>query len=111
MTSTKKERIAIYNAVNKGYNISDIKKLTLEQIRGYENFGAKSLYELYQKPSNNKIESYNYILATYKPKEILCVQGSCNTYSVLLVAENDNILHITKGNNYLVKIKDVKEEK
>jgi hypothetical protein len=62
------------------------------------------LDDLYQKPSEAKKASYNTILRTYNPKQIISVQGACFSYSVLLEAENGDVLHITKDNNYLVKV-------
>lgn len=101
---TKQDKIKAYNSKNDGYNITNIKKMTQEQIENYRVYGDKSLYELYADPSQLKIDSYNEILATYKP-EIIGVQGSCFSYSVLLKADNGDILHITKDNNYLVEVK------
>lgn len=100
---TKRERIAEYNAKYPSYNITNIKKMDREAIEWATYYGNASLYECYAQPSDTKVSTYNEILATYKP-EILSVIGSAFTYSVLLRAENGDILHITKGNNYLVDV-------
>ena len=63
------------------------------------------LYELYQKPSEYKREAWNDILKNYAPREIISVQGSAMTFSVWLVANNGDIIHITRDNNYLVTVK------
>lgn len=101
---TKQNQVKEYNQNNKGYNITNIKKMTSEQLTSYAKYGAGSLFELYQNPSNAKVSSYNDILNTYDPKKIISVQGSAHSYSVVLQAANDDILHITKANNYLVKV-------
>lgn len=100
----KQERIAEYNKNNPGYAITNIKRLNQDQIEGYGWNGNKSLYDLYQKPSQAKIDSYNQIFFDYHPNKIIGIQGSCYSYSVLLEAENGDILHITKDNNYLVEV-------
>ena len=103
---TKAQRIAEYNRANKSYCITNIKKLSKENIQSSKKFGSNSLHECYANPSQAKISSYNDILSTYEPKEIISVQGSSHSYSVLLQASNGDILHITKANNYLVDIKE-----
>lgn len=100
---TKAEQVKQYNAEH-NYQITNIKKMTAEQISWYVKYGSKSLSEHYNKPSYAKQDSYNWILRTYKPKQILAVQGNSMTYSVLLVADNGDTLHITKANNYLVQV-------
>ena len=99
----KQQRIQEYNLVNKGYNITNIKKMNNETIEAYGKWGASSLNELYANPSNAKKASYKDIINTYNP-EIISVQGSCHSYSVILRASNGDILHITKSNNYLIDI-------
>lgn len=99
---TKQERIKEYNQ-KYGYNITNIERMSKRQLSWYQN-SHKSLYECYAKPSWAKINSYNEILKTYKPREILAVFGNSMMYSVILVARNGDILHITKGNNYLVEV-------
>lgn len=100
---TKAQRIAEYNLANKGYDITNIKKLPKSYIDYARVNGHKSLFECYTKPSDTKIETYRDILELYKP-EIIEVNGGSNFYSVLLKAENGDILHITKANNYLVEV-------
>lgn len=103
----KQDQIKQYNDKT-GYNITNTKNMTLDNIKLYGyGFNTKtSLQELYKNPSNEKITSYKLILDKYKPKEIIAVQGSCHSYSVLLQAENGDYLHITKSNNYLINIKE-----
>lgn len=100
----KQARIKEYNDLNKGYNITNIRKLhgTASDLKNV--WCKTSLYDLYANPSDAKISSWNDILATYNPKEIISVQGSCHSYSVILIAENGDLLHITKSNNYLVEL-------
>lgn len=99
----KSEKITEYNNKN-DYAITNTKRMTSEQVNWYKTWGKKSLYELYNNPSDYKINSYNYILEKYKPTDIIGVQGSCHAYSVLLQASNGDILHITKDNNYLIEV-------
>ena len=103
MTS-KADKIKQYNELNSGYNITGIKKITQEQIDGCAKYGKDDLYELYAKPSDAKIEAWEWIRRTYKPSRIISVQGSCMTFSVLLEADNGDMLHITRDNNYLVEV-------
>lgn len=100
----KQDLINEYNKRNPGYYITGIKKLAPEQIESCRKRGARSLEDLYESPSDAKISSYNKILRDYTPREIIAVQGSCHTYSVLLEAGNGDILHITQQNNYLVNV-------
>lgn len=103
----KQDQIKQYNEQT-GYNITKIKNMTLDDINLYGyGFNTKySLQKLYKNPSNDKITSYNAILRDYKPRKIICVQGSCHNYSVILQAENGDYLHITKSNNYLINVKE-----
>lgn len=102
---TRAEQIAEYNSKH-DYQITGIKSMTVEQIESYKKYSSKSLDEHYQKPSQAKQDSYEWILRTYKPREILAVQGNSMTYSVLLIAENGDTLHITRSNNYLVEVQE-----
>lgn len=104
---TKQDKIKQYNDQT-GYNITNTKSMTLNDIQGYGySFATRtSLQELYKSPSDAKVASYKAILDTYKPLEIIAVQGSCFSYSVMLQAENGDYLHITKDNNYLINIKE-----
>lgn len=102
--TTKADKIKQYNQGASGYNITGIKKMTSAQVEGYRRYGEKDLHDLYKNPSVYKINSWNKILTDYSPIEIIGVQGSCHSYSVLLVAENGDTLHITKDNNYLVEV-------
>lgn len=102
-TITKREQIEQYNLDNPGYHITGIKSMTKDQLAGYRKYGASSLTELYSNPSQAKKDSYADILRQYNAYNVIRVQGSCHTYSVLLRAGNGDLLHITKGNNYLVK--------
>ena len=100
---TKSDKIKQYNHLFEGFNITNIKTMTTQQIEGSIRYGAKSLDDLYKSCSDTKRDSYNEILETYKPKAILSVQGNNNFYSVLLVAWNGDKLFITRDNNYLVE--------
>lgn len=100
---TKAQRIKEYNATNKGYNITGIKKVNNEHLQWLNVNGAKSLDELYNSYSDVKRSSYQAILNTYKPIILLGLQGSSMAYSVTLVAENGSTLWITRNNNYLVE--------
>jgi hypothetical protein len=103
----KRDRIARYNELNSGYNITNIKKMSNQDIEAYAHGSAKSLDELYTSYSYAKRSSYRDILETYKPKEIHAVIGSNHAYSVLLTAENGDVLHITRSNNYLIDVTEV----
>lgn len=101
---TRREQIKQYNIDNPGYNITAVKKFYGKPQDLSSVWSSKSLYELYQKPSDAKIESWEEILRTYQPREILSVQGSVHTYSVHLIASNGDVLHITRSNNYLLEV-------
>jgi hypothetical protein len=100
----KAQRIKEYNASNKGYAITGIKKCSKAELDWARANHAKSLDELYNSYSNAKRSSYNDILQTYKPDEIIGLQGSSMAYSVTLVADNGDTLWITRCNNYLVEV-------
>jgi len=100
---TKQQEVNLYNQLNPDYHITGIYKMSSEQIESRIKYSADSLYDLYEQPSYAKVSSYNAILNKYNPKKILAVIGSSMTYSVLLIAANNDTLLITKNNNYLVK--------
>jgi len=100
---SKRELIKEYNKSNENYNITDIKKVNKEHLEYLEVNGAKTLGELYQNCSNEKWDSYNAILRTYKPEKIIGLVGSSHAYSITLVADNGDTLWITHCNNYLVE--------
>lgn len=102
------DRIEAYNKNNPGYNITGIKKMDLESIEARRKYGARSLEDLYIRPSDAKRSSYNYILKTYAPADIIALAGSCRQYSVLLKAGNGDILHITRANTYLIDVEDAR---
>lgn len=100
---TKQQRIEAYNSANPGYCITGIKKLSADHFEWLRVNGAKSLDELYKSYSDAKHNSYSKILSTYAPDEIIGLQGSSMSYSVVLIAGNGDTLWITKSNNYLVE--------
>lgn len=102
---TREEQIRDYNERNAGYYITGIKRLTAEQVKAYRN-GYKSVDELYRNPSDAKRASWRDIVTRYNPSEVLGLHGSCHTYSVVLRAENGDLLHITRDNNYLIELKE-----
>lgn len=102
-TMTKREQVEQYNLNNPGYHITGIKTITAEQLAGYRKYGASSLYELYNNPSEAKMNSYAELLHQYDYDEVISVRGNSMTYSVLLRAGNGDLLHITHANNYLVR--------
>lgn len=101
---TKQEAIKEYNATNKGYNITGIKKINKESLQWQKLNHAKSLDELYKSYSDAKYNSYQKILEYYRPLEIIGLQGNSMTYSITLVAGNGDTLWITRDNNYLVDV-------
>ena len=102
---TKYDKIKQYNEQT-GYNITNTKNMTLDNIANYRRYGKRSLDDMYIRPSDYKVASYKAILDKYQPREIIGVQGSCHSYSVVLQASNGDYLHITKDNNYLINIKE-----
>ena len=100
----KRQQVEEYNKINTNYNITDIKKVNKDSLEWLELNGAKTLGELYQNCSNQKWDSYNAILRTYKPKKIIGLVGSSHSYSITLLAENGDTLWITRCNNYLVEL-------
>lgn len=102
---TKAERVKKYNELYEGYHITNIKRMTQNEIDYYRHYGKGSLHELYKQPSQAKLDSWRKIWVQYEPLEILGFVGSSHTYSVMLVAKNGSLLHITPSNNYLVEVK------
>lgn len=101
---TKAQQLQQARELHPSYYITGVKTMTQEQIDSYEKYGSSSLNELYVKPSDAKISSYNAILRTYQPSKIHSVQGSAHSYSVLLTTHDGIVMHITKANNYIVKV-------
>ena len=100
---TKSDKIKAYNELYDGYNITNIKKMTENELEYYKNYGQRSLHDLYKNPSHLKENSWNEIVKTYEPREVLGFVGNSMTYSVVLIAKNGSTLHITRANNYLVE--------
>lgn len=99
----KADKIKAYNELNSGYHITNIKKVDREFIDRLGDYGVNDLYELYAKPSELKVEAWDWIHRTYEPKRVILVSGNSMAFSVWLEAKNGDVLHITKGNNYLVE--------
>ena len=102
--STKQTKISEYNQKT-GYNITGIKRMSTTDIASRERYGYQSLYDLYDNPSDRKVRAWHEILRKYQPRQILAVAGNCMDFSVLLIADNGDVLHITKCNNYLVEVR------
>lgn len=100
---TKAERIKAYNELYPRFNITGIKKMTEDEIESRVQWGGRSLRDVYKRPSDAKLETYDDLIEQYNPKSILAIQGNSQSFSVLLVAWNGDTLHITKDNNYLVE--------
>jgi hypothetical protein len=101
---TKEEIVRRYNERYPSHKITGVKFMSAEELVMRSTHSAKSLAEVYAKPSDTKVASYREILETYKPREIFSVLGGSHMYSVLLMAENGEVLHITKDNNWLVVV-------
>jgi hypothetical protein len=99
----KQNKIKAYNDQYPSYAITGIKKMSKDSINYSKVNGYKSLNELYNSYSDAKYSSYQAILATYNP-EIIDVSGNSMSYSVLLKADNGDVLHITRKNNYLIEV-------
>ena len=98
----KADKIKQYNESNPGFGITGIKKMSEDQLET-NRWDETSLYDLYAKPSEEKKAVWDWIHAVYEPKKIIRVAGSSHAFSVLLIASNGDILHITKTNNWLVE--------
>lgn len=103
MRVTKAQKIKHYNIDNPTYHITNVKKLTAQALEYYKN-DYKSLDDLYKSYSNLKRASWQNILRDYQPRTILGMSGNSMTYSVMLVANNGDVLHITRENNWLVEV-------
>lgn len=101
---TKAQQLQQAREAYPSYHITGVETMTQGQIDKYEKYGNHSLDELYAKPSDAKRASYNDILRTYQPSKIHAVQGSAHSYSVLLTTHDGVVMHITKANNYIVKV-------
>ncbi len=102
--TTKAQRVKEYNENNKGYYITNIKKMTQEQVDNWKKYSENTLHELYKRPSDAKVNSWRKLWVQYEPLEVLGFTGNSQTYSVMLVAANGDLLHITRDNNYLVEV-------
>lgn len=100
---TKTEWIKAYNDLYPGFNITGIKKMTEDEIESRIQRGGRSLRDVYERPSDTKLEAYDNLIEQYRPKSVLAVTGSIQTFTVLLVAWNGDTLYSTKDNNYLVE--------
>jgi hypothetical protein len=102
--STKQDFINKYNQKNPTYHITGLKKLEVDSLEYAKTHHPKSLDELYSSYSDAKYSSWRKILEDYKPQSIIGLQGSSMAYSVKLIAENGDVLWITRNNNYLVEV-------
>lgn len=100
---TKADKIKAYNELHTGFHITGIKKMTEAEIEARIRWGETSLWDIYKRPSDAKLEAYADLVKQYKPKSVLAVAGNSQTFTVLLMASNGDMLHITKSNNYLVE--------
>lgn len=103
----KRQLVATYNANHKlpsGYNITGVVKLTEEQINARKEYGKKSLFEVYKKPSQSKIEADEALTRAYSPIEAY-YQGNNSAFTVFLKNQYGDYMLITKDNNYLVVVK------
>lgn len=103
---TRAQQIKQYNELNPSYNITRVKRMTREQIASWRQWSESDLYELYQNPSYAKRASWSKIFDDYNPSEVLGVCGNSMAYSVILRADNGDLLHITRDNNYLIELKE-----
>jgi len=103
MKTTQAEKVKQYNKLYPDYNITGIKKVNKDHLNSLDINGAKSLDDLYNSYSNAKYISYKEIIDTYKPEKIIGLEGNSMAYSITLIAENGDILWITRCNNYLVE--------
>lgn len=103
----KRQLVAAYNANHKlpaWYNVTGVLKLTEEQVNARKKYGKKSLFELYNRPSEVKIEADKNLKLAYNPTEVYYT-GSKSTFSVFLKNQYGDYMLITKSNNYLVVVK------
>ena len=76
----KRQLVPTYNANHKlpaGYNITGVMVLTDEQVDARKKYGKKSLFEVYKKPSQLKIEAdeENAVRAEKYPQEVAKLLG------------------------------------
>lgn len=102
--TTKAERLQAYRELNPSYHITGIKKMTQEQVNAYRQYSEPSLQDLYQRPSDIKVRTNRELLEMYQPREVLGYTGNSMSYSVMLIADNGDLLHITRDNNWLVEV-------
>lgn len=100
---TKAKQLKAARELYPSYNITGIKTMTQAELANRFKYGAATLDELYQNPSDAKVASYNDILRTYQPAA-MTLSGNSMTYSVLLRTHDGLTLHITRDNNYLVTV-------
>lgn len=103
----KQQSVATYNANHKlpvGYHITGLKVLTEEQVNARKKYGKKSLFEVYKKPSELKIEADEALTRAYSPIEAY-YQGNSSAFTVFLKNQYGDYMLITKDNNYLVVVK------
>lgn len=101
---TKAQRLVHYRELHPKMYITDVKSMSEEQIKNFSWYGHTTLEEVYQRPSKLKEQVWDELMARYSPIEVYGVNGNSQTFSVLLRAENGVVMHITKGNNYLVEV-------
>ena len=103
----KQQLVATYNATHKlpvGYNITGVKVLTEEQVDDRKRFGKESLFEVYKRPSQFKIESDEELTRAYEPTEAY-YNGNKVSFTVFLKNQYGDYMLITKDNRYLVVVK------
>ena len=102
--TTKAQKLAEARELYPRYNITGVKTMTQAEIESREAWGKKSLDDVYANPSEAKRSSYASLMRQYNPQQVIAVSGNSMVYSVLLVAENGMVMHITRDNNYLVEV-------
>lgn len=101
---TKAQRLEHFRALYPQLHITGVKTMTSEQVKNFSWYGYTTIEEVYKRPSEAKRYIWDKLMRLYNPIEVYGVNGSSQTFSVLLRAENGVVMHITKGNNYLVEI-------
>ena len=103
----KRQSVATYNANHKlplGYHVTGVIVLTDEQVNDRKKYGEKSLFEVYKKPSELKIEVDEALTRAYSPTEAY-YKGNGFAFTVFLKNLYGDYMLITKDNNYLVVMK------
>ena len=103
----KRQLAAAYNAEHKlpvGYHITGVMVLTDKQVDARKRFGKESLFEVYKKPSQFKIESDKELTRAYEPTEAY-YNGNRVSFTVFLKNQYGDYMLITKDNKYLVVVK------